>query len=49
MKDAKVLKYFKLNTKFYFQFKLLNHLTLLKLNSKVYFHWQVTFPAEQIP
>ena len=48
MKGIKVLKYFNLKIKFYFQFKLLTNLNSLKLKGNVYFHRQVTFPAEQI-
>ena len=41
MKGIEVFNYFNLNINFYFQFKLLTHLTLLKLTFKVYFHDQV--------
>ena len=43
IKGIKVLNYFNVHIKFYFQFKLLIHLMLLKLNCKIYFHWQVYF------
>ena len=44
---CQISNYFNLNIKFYFNFKLLTHSTLSKLNRKIYFFWQVILPARQ--
>ena len=47
----KILNYFKLNNKlikFGFKFKLLTHLTLLKLNCKVYFNRKILFQPDEV-
>ena len=48
MKGIKIVNYFNLIIVLYFQFELLTHLTVLKLNVKFTFTGKSTFPAGQI-